>query len=89
VLCGSGHTCGGTKSNATWTAAEIAFAPALDAAWRGLLNDPQTSGGLLVAVPPERAAELCDAALAHGAPCAEVIGEVETRGSDGPAVRFL
>lgn len=89
VLCGSGHTCGGTKANATWTAAEIAFAPALDAAWRGLLNDPQTSGGLLVAVPPERAAELCDAALAHGAPCAEVIGEVETRGSDGPAVRFL
>ena len=40
------------------------------------LFDPQTSGGLLVAVPQERAAELVHAAEKHGTSWAAVIGEV-------------
>jgi len=37
-----------------------------DAAWRGVLADPQTSGGLLMAVEPERAEPLLAALRARG-----------------------
>lgn len=45
-----------------------------------LLADPQTSGGLLFAVPPERAQALCEALNANGALASAVIGEF-TEGS--------
>ena len=54
----------------------------------GLLNDPQTSGGLLIAVPADRAADLAEAALAHGAPCAVDIGEVLAGGPGRPSLVF-
>jgi len=38
--------------------------------------DPQTSGGLLISVPAEKAADLVRKLLANGALCAAVIGEV-------------
>ncbi len=38
--------------------------------------DPQTSGGLLIAVPADQAAELVRQLLANGALCAAIIGEV-------------
>ncbi len=78
-LCASGFTCGGTKANATFTDPWTRFAPHLDEGLRGLLHDPQTSGGLLLAVPADRCGELCRGVLADGAPCAAVIGEVQAR----------
>jgi selenide,water dikinase len=44
---------------------------------RTLLFDPQTAGGLLVAVAPESAKELLDALRASGVPAQE-IGEIAT-----------
>jgi selenide,water dikinase len=46
-----------------------------------MLFDPQTSGGLLIAVPAARAQALSDALLEHGYPEARVIGEVIERGT--------
>jgi selenide,water dikinase len=40
------------------------------------LYDPQTSGGLLVAVPQERSAEFIRAAEKHGTSATAVVGEV-------------
>ena len=51
-----------------------AEAPVADLAWWRVLCDPQTSGGLLMAVAPERADALLSALAARGVACA-VIGE--------------
>ena len=52
--------------------------PAGMADWqRHLLSDPQTSGGLLVAVAPERAKEIVETIRAAGYPMAQVIGHAE------------
>ena len=88
-LCGTGFTCGGTKANLGFTESHIAYADRLGEDWIGLLNDPQTSGGLLFSVPPDRCAEACAAALAHGAVCAVEIGEVQERAASGPHLRFV
>ncbi len=88
VLCGEGFTCGGTKANADFISHEVRFAKDLGPDMIGLLNDPQTSGGLLVSVPADRAAELQAAVLANVALCAVVIGEVTVRGPDGSYLVF-
>ncbi len=44
---------------------------------RHLLTDPQTSGGLLIACAPERAAELVEKIVAAGYPLTRVIGQAE------------
>ena len=53
---------------------------------RALLTDPQTSGGLLVAVAPERAADIVALFLAEGFARAAVIGEFRA-GAPRVAVR--
>ena len=58
----------------------------LSAAARDLLTDPQTSGGLLIAVAEREAPALLDLARADGFDRAAVVGRVV----DGPArVRVL
>ena len=83
-LCGEGHTCGGTKSNHGYTRDRIAYDESLDDASRGLLNDPQTSGGLLIAVPGDRIEEFRDLALELGASCAAYIGSVHEHSPGEP-----
>lgn len=51
----AGHVTGGGRRNAAWVAAEVDWNDTGDE-WRSLLTDPQTSGGLLVALPPAQAA---------------------------------
>jgi selenide,water dikinase len=87
-LCGEGFTCGGTKSNAAFLGTDVGFAPDLAPAMIGLLNDPQTSGGLLVSVPSDRVAEMQAAILANDGLCAAVVGEAKPRLADGPYLAF-
>jgi len=50
--------------------------PAVDEARTQMLFDPQTSGGLLIALPAGRAQALCDALHQAGCAAARIIGEV-------------
>jgi selenide,water dikinase len=88
ALCAAGFTCGGTRANAGFTAGGVRFDPSLDEGLIGLLNDPQTSGGLLIAVPPGR----LDALLAFlgeaRTPAAAVIGEALPRAEGAPWLDF-
>ncbi len=87
-LCGEGFTCGGTQSNAAFISQDVHFADSVGADMIGLLNDPQTSGGLLVSVPADRVEELQTAVLSQGALCAAVVGKVAKRSKDGPYLVF-
>ena len=52
-----------------------------------VLFDPQTSGGLLIAVPEARAAELVSRCLEHGCLAASVVGAVGARGEHALRLR--
>lgn len=54
----------------------LSVGPGIEEALAGVLCDAQTSGGLLISVAANRAEALAAAALAHGAPCAAIIGRV-------------
>lgn len=68
---------GGAADNRLYFEARVRFADSLSDAQRMLLFDPQTSGGLLLAVPQERMAEFSRRAEAIGQPIWE-IGRVTT-----------
>jgi selenide,water dikinase len=88
ALCGAGFTCGGTKANNEFTQASITYAPSLGDDTIGLLNDPQTSGGLLIAIPPASCDRLVDSLQTDGALCAEVVGEVQPHIPGEPYLLF-
>jgi selenide,water dikinase len=67
---------GGTKRNAEDVADAVQFAASVDAPTRLLLADAQTSGGLLIAVAPERLDALVAALVRERALAAAVIGRV-------------
>ena len=77
----------GLTNNEAYLAKEVA-APGVDPVTLRALYDPQTSGGLLVALPRGRAAAFVDAARAAGMPYAAVIGEVAERGGAVVEVRL-
>ncbi len=71
----------GSRKNLAYVEPHTHFDPDLSPAERLILADAQTSGGLLIAVPPEREATLLKELKAHGALAHAVVGEVV----DGPA----
>jgi selenide,water dikinase len=79
-LAARGIVPGGTQRNLE-AAADVEWAEDIPAADRLLLADAQTSGGLLLAVPPENEAALVEALHAAGTPAAAVIGRL----TEGPA----
>ncbi len=66
---------GGAANNKLHFEPDVTFHPALKDDQQMLLWDPQTSGGLLLAVPPERAATF-EAACAERSQSARQIGYV-------------
>ena len=88
ALCGEGFTCGGTKSNASFTGADIRYAEGLGEDMIGLLHDPQTSGGLLIAVPAGGLADLTAFLDDSGTLASAVIGEAVARDPKGPWLDF-
>lgn len=67
---------GGTTSNLDAAAVTTDFDPAIDAHTRTLLADAQTSGGLLLCVPPRRLADVLALLKSHRTPVAAVIGRI-------------
>jgi selenide,water dikinase len=61
-LAAQGVLSGGSARTREFLGAEVAFAPSVAAPLQALLFDAETSGGLLICLPPERAAKL-EAAL--------------------------
>lgn len=70
---------GGGFDNAEFFGPHVKFAPALSEDQQLMLFDPQTSGGLLFAVAPDRAAQCEQDAAAHQVPLWR-IGEVTSTG---------
>jgi selenide,water dikinase len=67
---------GGTKRNREALADKVRFAAAVPEPVRVLLFDAQTSGGLLIAVPPDRADALVAALKREKTPAAARIGRI-------------
>ncbi len=67
---------GGTRRNLQYAAPETHFAAHLDEPQQLLLADAQTSGGLLIAVAPEKLDDLLCALKANAVPCRAVLGQV-------------
>ena len=80
ALAAQGVTCGGAKSNRQAYQDRIEIRGALSAAYEELIFDPQTSGGLLCAVPAPAAAAALAALQAAGVVACRV-GDVLPRGA--------
>jgi selenide,water dikinase len=67
---------GGSADNLALAAETTRFSDAVPAHRRVLLADAQTSGGLLLCVPPRRLEAVLAVLKAHRTPCAAVIGRI-------------
>jgi len=75
-----GHLPGGLRSNREFVAECAEFGPGVPPEYRDLLFDPQTSGGLLVAIAPE-AADAALAAMERRGVAARRVGQVISKRS--------
>ena len=82
----AGYIPGGLKANRDFAECHMSYAADVPDDIRTLLFDPQTAGGLLIAVAPESANTLKDALLMAGVPAVD-IGEVTPPGKPLIAVR--
>lgn len=73
-----------SKTNREYVAADMRIEDGVDPVRLEFFFDAQTSGGLLISVPADRAAALVEAARQRGAASASIIGEVAQR--QGPAL---
>jgi len=78
ALAAAGHLTGGCKRNREWLADKVEVAPGVPADLAEVAWDPQTSGGLLAAVPAATVPRVL-AALAEAGVQAAAIGRVEAR----------
>jgi selenide,water dikinase len=76
----AGNIPGGLKENRAYLQSEVALAPGIDEAMVNVLHDPQTSGGLLVSLPPENAAALVKDLKENSGIDAAIVGEIRPRG---------
>jgi selenide,water dikinase len=85
ALAAQGVVPGGSKRNLAYVEEFVSFADSLDQTRRLILADAQTSGGLLLAVPAQRAASLARALADQGVPVVAEIGEI----LDDPSGRIV
>ena len=78
-LAAAGHVPGGTRRNLRDLESELRWIGEMPMARRALLADAQTSGGLLIALPPENLSVFADALLEHDHPAASIVGRVGAR----------
>jgi len=78
-LAAAGLLTSGDKTNREYVGAEVEVAPTVDPNLMKLFYDPQTAGGLLLAIPEDKANELLTE-LRENYPQAEIIGRVVERG---------
>jgi selenide,water dikinase len=78
ALADQGHLSGGTMRNREDVAAIVDWEVDVPMVLRLLLCDAQTSGGLLLAVSPERALPLLESLRESRTPAATIIGEIVT-----------
>ena len=76
-LAASGTIPGGTKSNMEYTAPEIGYSSNISSVYKALLNDAQTSGGLLFSLAQDQAVLLMNKLNTLGKP-SYLIGNVIT-----------
>ena len=81
------HRTRASGTNRDYTAASTRFDGTADPVRVEFLYDAQTSGGLLVSVPADRADELVSRLRSAGTPAAAVVGEVLPRA--GEAIRVV
>jgi selenide,water dikinase len=74
------NVCGGLKRNAAWGETRVRHGPDVTEEDRLIFADPQTSGGLLVAVPASRLRGFLDDLARRGVSTRAVVGEVLPRG---------
>ncbi len=74
-----GHISGGLKNNRAFVGDCAEFSAAVPEAYRDLLFDPQTSGGLLIAIAPDFAAAALAELQQHGVSARQVGRVVEKR----------
>ncbi len=80
-LAGEGVNPGGANDNRSHVEGRVAFEAGIDTNLRHVLFDPQTSGGLLVSIPANRAEEFGTALEQAGLP-PKVVGEVLPGGEE-------
>jgi selenide,water dikinase len=86
-LAEAGHLTGGCRRNRAYLQDKVSVA---DSIRPGLIEvgfDPQTSGGLLIAVPQQEAEALVRELHANGVTAAAIVGHAAVR--NGPRVRFV
>jgi selenide,water dikinase len=81
-----GHLSGGLKNNRAFIGECAAFDPGVASEYQDLLFDPQTSGGFLVAIDPDRADSAVAAFARHGV-SARRVGRVVSK--TAPLIRVL
>ena len=72
---------GGTGGNRDFLEGKVTFSAAIDEVIQDILFDPQTSGGLLISVPPDKLKPLLDALEQEKTPSSVVVGKI----TPGPA----
>jgi len=72
-----GYFAGGLKKNREFIGECLRFAPNVPYEIQQILFDPQTSGGLLIAVDPDSADTACDLLAAKGCSCMRVGEAIE------------
>jgi len=85
-LAAAGSLTGADKTNREYVGDTIEIAPKVDSNLVKLFYDPQTAGGLLLAIPEDKADDLL-AELRRNYPRAEIIGRASERGEKAISVK--
>ncbi len=84
-LAAAGLAAGGGGATAAYLASATSFADGVPADLRDVLLDPQTSGGLCIAVAPTRLRDLLGELETRGVATRAIIGEVAAASPEAPA----